>query len=293
LDVWARIRQLPDQIDVVRSRCTEFPDRRLALRLEKIFHICFKVHNRPRPHGGDGHTEWYDYAALEEVINFIERNQATLRCGAIQILPVKESKHVKALADDLSPWQKAEKRKLRIAQEIAKHAKDNHEKAMRFMNWLKRMQEQSALIGWFGNILVLWLEDFHDEDKNEVRGGPIFTSRRGTCSLIGMVEYVSDICLIEFVADPPELVEYLSRFSIHEAQSIQDALVGISAVPESCIQDLELLTRMDFFEHLCANERECDERSKLQEKIISRILANVVEDRRPTPYFEQLAIAIA
>lgn len=291
LDVWVRIPQLPDEINIGRSRCIEFPEGPFAVRVEKLLHAFFMAHNKPRPHKGSGYTEWYDQAVFLDVIAFIERNQEMLRCGTIRELPAREQKHVKMPGIPLDPKQRAEERRIRIALESAKYVEDNRKIAGRFLNWLETLKDEKIVVGWFGNALVLWFEGVDLEKKYKLVERPLFVDRSGIHPLIGPMRFVNGLFLVDFVVAPPELVGYFARFGIQETQPIHDSLFGIPVVPSGCVQDLELLTQMNFFDIVKANERECEEWFNLQNKIVSRILANIVDDRRPVPDFQQLAFA--
>lgn len=84
--VASRASALPDDFDWAASRCARFPTRAAALKVEKLLHHFLAGYQVSRSHHGDGHSEWFQSAAMEAAVNLLESQQSLFQCSAL--LPV-------------------------------------------------------------------------------------------------------------------------------------------------------------------------------------------------------------
>lgn len=164
---------------------------------------------------------------------------------------------------------------------------------VRVYDWLKAAKEDGTLIGWFGKRLVLWLDNWSEERRESmitILTTPIWHIPDKL--MVDSAQGFHDLCLLEFSIEPAHLVRRFAPFNL-DVSGIQELLVHVPLVPAACLPDLELLTQLGFFELLDADERVREERAALHDKAASRILAEVIEDRRPVPQFFQHALELS
>jgi hypothetical protein len=243
VDVLGRMQKLPDRIDVKRSRCVEFlpngwaSTSSLALRVERFVQLFSKRHHLPRVHGGDGYTEWYDVAAYDQVIQFIEVNRTFLGCSAIQEIPVRETRQI-----PINPLTKPF---------VAKNKKAPKNEAAIFERnkalygdlclRLKNLKNSGCVIGWFGDWLVLW--KLKDE---EFPWSYFFESVYGGVHFVGSQMRYGDIYLARFVNRESWRGDFM-RFGIESREELIAAAMEIQNVPLDCCDDLRYLVEVSIF----------------------------------------------
>lgn len=290
VNVWNRMAQLPDAIDIERSRLVGFGDGKLALKLEKFCHTLFKQHCRPRPHRSEGYTEWYDVAAFDDVLGFIDSNRKTFGCGPVRPIPAKKTRPsvLQTHRAKLSPQERVLLRKQKMLERMQECIQENAIAAEKLMRWLTTLQQRNAMVGWHKKTLVVWLDA---SDKDEVIGmmsSSHFRSVNGGFSLFGSISGdAHGLYRFHFSAEPEALAEEYSSWGVDALTPVWELLSQIPNVPQACIPHLEVLEKSCFWEVLKASENEQDEHAHLFKKVVSRLLAEVVEDRRPVPSFEQ------
>jgi hypothetical protein len=296
-DVHARMRSLPDAIDVKRSQHILVPNAALANRLEKLCHVLFKEQARPRPHHGAGYTEWFDGAVYEQVVAFLESNRVVMGCGPLSPIPPKVVVQVGTVDDDPVKVLRREDRERRRLENAQRHDVErqqfNAQALKTALEWLRAIENKSTIIGWFDRTFVVWADPEWEQFRSLGQLHHFFAQGRvfsmfESCSSTG-----SGLVLYECGGGKGWMRGRCARWGLPELEPLERMLIDAPLVPSACIEDLQSLDFVSFYDEMHASEDERRELGVHREKVTSRVLAEVMEYRKPVPDFEQYCIEMA
>lgn len=296
-DVHARIRCLSDPIDLERSRHIRVPNATLANRLEKLCHALFGEFARPREHRADGYTEWFDQEAFDRVVAFLESNRVVMGCGPVCPLPAKV--RAPSFTGDEDP-QRVARREERERRELAKAKRDEKQReefnaqALRTaIEWLRAVRERATIVGWHGTTFVIWVHEEWDQFRDLGQLHQFFTKSL-VFSMFEACSCTSNGLVIYRCGGEKEWFRgRCARWGLPELEPLERLLLAAPAIPAACVDDLESLSAASFYELLDASEEEQKEWSLFTRKVTSRIIAEVMEDRKPVPEFKQYCFELA
>jgi|SRR5690242_17045370 hypothetical protein len=144
-----RIASLPDDIAVSESYEVRFADDS-AYRAELVMHHLFR-HRRFDMPRGDGYTEWFDIAALPEVIQFITENGqrlgveevSALRERPVLVRPSSEER----IAIQEAKRLRAEARSRNLAEQYERARETNAGHLVALKAWLAEVDAAGAFAG--------------------------------------------------------------------------------------------------------------------------------------------------
>jgi len=296
-DVHARMASLPDAIDVARSRQMRVPSTALATRLEKLCHVLFSAHARPRPHRGDGYTEWFDTAVHEQAVAFLEANRDLMGCGPLTPVPPK-ARNDGALASvgALSEARQQARESMREAL-AARHREErrqfNAQALGVALEWLQTIEEKTTVIGWCDTTLVVWVNEGEDLFRSLGQLHHFLVEKRVFSIFEGCSGTANGILLFECQGDQDWMRGRCAKWGLPELEPLERMLLAAPPVPPGCVDDLRQLMSVSFCDEMRASEDEQRAWRRHIEKVTSRMLAEVMEDRKPVPDFEQCCIEMA
>lgn len=144
-----RIANLPDDIAVSESYEVRFADDS-AYQAESVMHHLFR-HRRFDMPRGDGYTEWFDIAALPEVIQFITENSQ--RLGVEEVSALRERPAlVRPLSEERIAMKeakrlRAEARARNLAEQYERARETNAEHLVALKAWLAEVDAAGAFAG--------------------------------------------------------------------------------------------------------------------------------------------------
>lgn len=293
-DVIARMASLPDAIDLGRSRQMLVPSAALATRLEKLCHVMFSAHARPRPHRGDGYTEWFDAAVHEQAVAFLEGNRDLMGCGPLTPLPAK-ARHDSAVerAGALSEARRQARQSMRAAL-AARHSEErrqfNAQALSVALEWLRTIEEKTTVIGWCDSTFVVWAHEDGDLRRSLGQLHHFLVEKRVFSLFEGCLGTANGIVLFECGGDQDWMRGRCAKWGVPELEPLERMLLAAPPAPSACVDDLRRLMSVSFHDEMRASEDELREWRLHTEKVTSRVLAEVMEDRKPVPHFEQCCI---
>lgn len=296
-DVHARMASLPDAIDVARSRQMLVPSAALATRLEKLCHALFSAHARPRPHRGDGYTEWFDAAVHGQAVAFLERNRDLMGCGPLTPVPPKSRKdsaleNVGALSDA----RQQARREMRAAL-AARHREERRQFNAQALGvafeWLRTIEEKTTVIGWCDSTFVVWAHEEGDLRRSLGQLHHFLVEKRVFSLFEGCLGTANGLVLFECGGDKDWMRGRCVKWGLPDLEPIERMLLAAPSVPSGCVDDLRRLMAVSLHDEMRASEDEQREWRLHIEKVTSRMLAEVMEDRKPAPHFEQCCIEMA
>jgi len=296
-DVWARMRSLPDPIDMSRSRHILVPNALLANRVEKLCHVLFKEHVRPRPHRGDGYTEWFDGAVYGDVEAFLEANRTFMGCGPLCPIPVKVRGQPVETGEPpkTNSWQEA--RQIQRLESAARHAalrqQFNAQALSSALVWLRAIEETATIIGWFDHTFVVWVDAEWSQFQSLGQLHHFLVDKRVLSIFEGCSSSANGLVMFECGGSRDWMRGRSARWGVSELEPLERMLVAAPDVPTACLDELRSLHSVSFFDELRASDAERREWSLYKRKVTSRILAEVLEERKSVPYVEQQGIAFA
>lgn len=244
VDIWSRIKQLPDAIDTDRSRCIVFRSHELssasvlALKLESLLKTVCKNENRPKLHGKDGYTEWFNLDAFHRIEKFIQSDASEFfGCGPLRQLPEQK------LITKAKIYEDAEQKEIRQQQlndEIkASNSRNNVLIIDKFYTWLVQLKTEGSVVGLFDTSLITWGSDLEHPTQDEIK--------------VGYEKYGERLFVFRMNSGPfrrydiggnQRLEKILGCCEWSEKiQFIIDFIRRTPKVPSVCVNEIDILTR--------------------------------------------------
>ncbi|HKT26566.1 GIY-YIG nuclease family protein [Dyella sp.] len=144
-----RISRLPNNIDVSSSYEVRFRDGS-AYEAERVLHHMFRQKNFDMPRG-EGYTEWFDIASLEDVLRFIENQKHLLSVEEIcrlrpRPLPLRATTEER-IAKRAAKEKRAAERSHIAAEQHERARRVNEESLIQLEAWLDEVENIGSLTG--------------------------------------------------------------------------------------------------------------------------------------------------